>query len=738
MSADSTPTAMQIKPDEQSAIAEFDPITAEVIRSSFDNITKEMSLVLLRTSGSPVLTESKDFSTVLFDRDLNQIGSSGYVLIHMSSSRLGVKAVVEQRVPHDINPGDAFLCNDPHTSGACHQGDVGVVMPIFYDDEIVGWTFSNAHLMDIGGAAISGFAPEARDCYSEALRFPGTRVARQAVLDQEWIKFIGNNVRVPGSFISDLRSLVAACNQGGARVCNLIDEYGLDVLESYSKYNIDLTEQALGDRIAQLPEGTIQTYDWVEYDGTGVAELYPVYCDMTVADRKLSFKFSGSPQVSAFINAGQSALEGNLIGPIMCQLAPDIPFNEGFWRCLEIDRGEPGTILHPVVPAPVTSGHANAGVRAARMVQEAISTACSLSDSEELRSRTSAIASGGITLCFWFGQDVHGSPTMFAPFGMAVGVGGSGQTIGDGQDNYCMPASLSITWADVEVEEMDSPVLMLWRRLHKNVSGAGRYRGGGSIDEAFLLHGVDNFIGNTSMPGTEVPAGGFSGGLPGGSGAAQILRDTNVDQIFASGKLPSSPELVGGTDPGNRSANATHLSLHKGDVFRGLASCGGGLGDPFLRPPEEVQMDIDDGVYGANAAESLYGAVLVDGNKVDVDATWQNRDEIRADLVSTKSVSLRDVPSESGALGILRNGDQWACSHCQASLGSIANNWKNTVEPRTRDLADLFDAAQTQIRRRENGAVTVAERYCPSCGSCLSVDVGVEGQSRPHPVFRVS
>ena len=50
----------------QAAPEYMDPITAEVIRAAFDNITNEMSLVLLRTSGSPVLTESKDFSTVLW------------------------------------------------------------------------------------------------------------------------------------------------------------------------------------------------------------------------------------------------------------------------------------------------------------------------------------------------------------------------------------------------------------------------------------------------------------------------------------------------------------------------------------------------------------------------------------------------------------------------------------------------------------------------------------------------
>ena len=109
---------------------DFDPITAEVIRSAFDNITTEMSLVLLRTSGSPVLTESKDFSTVLFDADLNQIGSSGYILLHMASSRMGVEAIARERSPDDIQPGDAFICNDPHTSGALHQGDVGIVSDV--------------------------------------------------------------------------------------------------------------------------------------------------------------------------------------------------------------------------------------------------------------------------------------------------------------------------------------------------------------------------------------------------------------------------------------------------------------------------------------------------------------------------------------------------------------------------------------------------------------------------------
>jgi N-methylhydantoinase B len=717
----------------QNASDEFDPITAEVIRSAFDNITTEMSLVLLRTSGSPVLTESKDFSTVLFDADLNQIGSSGYILLHMASSRRGVEAVAKARVPHDINPGDAFICNDPHTSGALHQGDVGIVMPIFYADELVGWTFSNAHLMDIGGSAISGFAPEARDTFSEALRFPGTRVAHNAVLDEEWVSFMRNNVRVPLSFISDLRSLVAACNVGGERMGKLIEEYGRDTLKKYTDYNIGLTEKALRERISRLPDGTYQTYDYVEYDGFGDDSLNPVFCEMTVLGDQLKFKFSGCPQVAAFINAGASASEGSLIAPIMCQLAPDIPFNEGFWNCLEIDLGEEGSILNPVVPAPVTSGHASGGMRAGRMVQEAIAAACAASDDEELRSRVSGQSSGAVTLGIWFGSDNKGNPSMFMPFGMAVGIGGAGQTTGDGQDCYGMQSTLAIKWADIEVQELDSPVLMLWRKMRANAGGAGVTRGGLAIDEAFTLHGADNFVGMNFQSGAEIPARGASGGLPGGCGKAWLIRNGEVEQLLAKGKLPTSPELIKGVVDDSLRGCQTNIPFAKGDVFRGIGGGGGGLGDPFLRDPALIQQDLIDNAISANAAEQLYGAVLVSGSttQVDLAATWANRNALRATLVSSANVALDKLPTETCLADVHRQDGNWTCGHCDNTLSSATGSWTDGAQSRQRDLADLFDATDTSVRRRHRKPVTLVEHYCPSCAVCLKVNVMVDEEVTP-------
>ncbi len=725
---------------------EFDPITAEVIRSSFDNIATEMSLVLLRTSGSAVLTESKDFSTILFDADCNQLGVVGYLLYHLATSRLGVRHIAKNRAIEDINPGDAFMCNDPHNGGAAHQGDVGIIMPIFHSvdgaEKLVGWCFANAHMSDIGGSAISGFAPDARDVYSEALRFPGIRVARNGILDPEWVGFISNNVRVPLSLISDTRSLIAACNTGSERYRDMIDEYGYDRLRAYSDYNVDLTEKAFGDRIAQLPEGIFSTYEWVEYDGAGTPDLYPMYCDMTVRDRKLHFAFSGCPQVPAFVNAAQGGLEGNVIASIICQLAPDVPLNEGFWRCLEIDHGEPGTITNPVAPAPVTAAHATGGVRVGRMVQEAIVAACSLSDSEALRKRVSGLSSGALAVSVWFGRSKNGDPSVFIPLDSGAGVGGGAQSIGDGQDNYGLQAALSLNWADVEVYELSDPVLLLWRRIKANSGGAGRYRGGMGMDAAFTLREGETLVGQNFLTATELPGKGFAGGYPGSTCASWVLRDTNVREVIKAGKLPKDRHIIVGEEDPTLRANTTNVHLNDKDVFRAVASGGGGLGDPFFRSAQEITDDLNDNLVSVAAAEKLYGAVVVGSNpgnySVDEAATWARRDAVRLELVPAKKGSLADTAANTGTEGVLHTGTNMVCSHCDKALCADSQDWKHGVPSHRQHLADCFDRAETTVRARQENPVDIIEYYCPSCASCLAIDLAVEGQEREPPNFRFS
>ena len=76
----------------------------------------------------------------------------------------------------------------------------------------------------------------------------------------------------------------------------------------------------------------------------------------------------------------------------------DLPFNAGIWRPLEIDVGEPGTVVNAQPPAPVTSGHAVAGMRVTRAVKDLLDQACGLSEDPVLRGRVGGLAHDSILL----------------------------------------------------------------------------------------------------------------------------------------------------------------------------------------------------------------------------------------------------------------------------------------------------------------------------------------------------
>ena len=62
-----------------------------------------------------------------------------------------------------------------------------------------------------------------------------------------------------------------------------------------------------------------------------------------------------------------------------------------------------------------------------------------------------------------------------------------------------------------------------------------------------------------------------------------------------------------------------------GDRVIVTSCCGGGYGDPLLRPAEQVAADVVDGHISAEAARCDYGVVLTDTLTLDAAATARER-----------------------------------------------------------------------------------------------------------------
>src|SRR5262249_60573779 len=102
-------------------------------------------------SGSPVANEAYDMNVGLMDAAGDCFAIGLYITIHALALSSTVKDIQRQYAEDPgIQPGDVFMSNDPYV-GACHQMDVAVVSPIFAGEQLVGWTGSTVHQIDLGG-----------------------------------------------------------------------------------------------------------------------------------------------------------------------------------------------------------------------------------------------------------------------------------------------------------------------------------------------------------------------------------------------------------------------------------------------------------------------------------------------------------------------------------------------------------------------------------------------------------
>ncbi|HEY4277956.1 MAG TPA: hydantoinase B/oxoprolinase family protein [Conexibacter sp.] len=705
--------------------ADYDVIAAEVHRKALQNLTDEMAITLVRTSGSPIVTESKDFSTCLMDRNCEHLGFSSYVLFHVGSSLIGTRAIIDlvEESGHELKPGDGWIVNDPHTGGAMHQGDVSIIMPTFYGDEHLGWSFANMHVLDVGGVGISGYAPGAHDVWQEGMRFPPIQIIRDGAIDSQWENYIAANVRAPGAVLNDIRSMVAANNTATGKLNQIIDEFGLENHHKYCEINKDLSEQVLRERIAKIPDGVYEAVDWNEFDGhEGPDRLLELRCRLTVDGTDLRYEYSGVPQIDAFVNSTRGPMFGQAMTGLMTVLVyGDLPVNGGLWRPISVELGEEGTIVNSVPPAPVSNAHSEVGMRACKLSKDVLCQALALSEDPVLRGRIAGQHQDGFPGNALFGTNQHGGVSVIFYPDNAIGSGGGAQTIADGQDAYGLTCTTGGGIPDIENHEGADPVLFLWRRLVANSGGPGQFRGGQSLDQAYVITMGSGMAGPCFNACAQVPPHGVGGGYPGSAGTFHPVRESNVPQMLSERTMPTAARLDGRAE--RVRSKLTHINLAIGDVFVATAGGGAGLGDPLLRDPALVARDVVAGYVTAAHANAIYGVVLDDNQNADDAATAARREEIRSARIGATPAKPLSPPRSIG-VSLARDNGAWSCASCDERLADADANWRDGAVLSERPIAERYEELGMIVRDRlEEPRVTVREHFCPGCAASLGVDV---------------
>jgi len=707
----------------------YDPVSVEIHRKALENITNEMAIALTRTSGSPVVYEVQDFATCLMDVEGEHLSISATVLFHAGSSLLGTRAVIESLGPDVVpKPGDGWIVNDPFSGGALHQGDVGIIMPQFYEGAHVGWSFANVHIMDVGGMGVSGFAPGALSVFEEGLLFPATQIIRDGSLDPGWVGYIAANVRIADLVLNDIRAMIAANNVAQEKLTGLIDRFGLERFRAYCEINKSLSEAALRARIEKLPDGVYETAEWLEFDGHGDDVLLEMRCRMEIDGSEMRITVAGADQVNAFVNGTTGVVYGSVIAAVLTTLGyGDLPFNAGLWRPIAIDNGAPGTIVNAVSPAPVSAGHAMAGLQLTRAIKDVLNQAFALSDDPVIRGRLGGTAHDAIALTPLAGLGHGGAPTVVFFQDLVTGSGGGAQSTFDGLDCYGVTPTPGCGMTSIETNEAQQPVLYLWRTLTPNSGGPGTFRGGQSIESAYAIYGTDGLAGAVTVGCAETPARGAGGGMAASTNDWSSYHRTNIAGLIEEGRQPLEDLLEGDRPP--QPSNKGRLAMARGDVVRMSGGGGGGVGDPLLRDPDRVALDLRDGYVTAEHATATYGVVLTDDGAVDVARTAEVRRAMRHARIGADPEREQGAPATSGVSVVLdRADDAWGCAYCGASLGSATENWRTQAVTRELPIAERFAELSMYVRERTQGPrIMLAEHHCAACAGLLGVETYPEG-----------
>lgn len=708
-----------------------DLVTAEIIRQQLYNIAQEMGTVMIRTSGDPIITEAVDFSTFIADADGGIIAFSGYMTWHAGPARQSVRHILDSVPREEIHPGDAFICNDPYTTGACHPPDVGIVRPIFFGDELVAWCWAEGHILDVGGMSPGGFAPAAMDCYGEALRFPGVKFMSEGKVIEDVHRLIDANFRLASRNYNDIRCFLAATSVAERRVLDLIERHNLEDFRRYVEVNNRLSEETVRSRISSLPDRTLSAEEWVEHDGH-VNEIFTVRCKLTVNGDSLYLDFDGTdPQAGGFVNISEGAMWGVAVTPLMLMLAPDVAFNEGFFTPLSMNLPE-ASLVNVKMPAPSSSGHMETGMRTMKMLTRMISELMAESEDDYVSAHAMAPYHDAWVGGVFAGMDDEGDQFVMLDMNSG-GAGGGAQTVIDGLDAAGTFTQVSNGLPDIEFNELSFPVRYLWRRLNTNSGGPGKYRGGQGIAFAWTPDGASVGAETVFSACWQIPPAGIDGGYPGSASRYQLIRDTNVEKL-EHGKQPINTGTILGKVV-DLDAKEVNLPISKGDVFMEFEGGGGGLGDPLTREPQHVADDVRDRYVDRAIADNVYGVVFADGSfEVDSEATAARRDTLRAERLnearSNDSANRPERPSADSQRPVgyaltLSNGNDgqvYCCQHCGEPLARSDEDWREACAVRERAAHEAVAAQGGWARARiEDPEVLVIERVCPGCGAALHV-----------------
>ncbi|KXG85180.1 hydantoinase B/oxoprolinase family protein [Agrobacterium bohemicum] len=611
----------------------LDPVTFEVLKNSFITTVDQMAEQMLRTCYSFVIY-NRDFSNALHDADGNSVAQGNYdIAVHVGTLHNTCKEVIRV-FEGDMAPGDVYAINDPYAGGT-HFSDVRLVRPIFDEDKLIGFAQSNGHWSDLGGSVPGSFDVTARDMFREGLRITPVRLFRQGRFCSDVANMIAANTRDPASIIGDIHSQAQATQAAERELLRLTKKYGRDKVTRGMEEVQDYVERAVRKRLAELPDGTWETVDYIDRDLGAGEGMIPIRIKMTIKGDAVHYDFTGShATIASMYNSAPGATFSAVVAG-MKTFFPDLPLNSGFYRMIRVTAPK-NSVVSAEWPVAVTGF---------LMPFEKIMNAIFEMWSQIMPERAIACAFN-LEYLLAGGRDARKPEKPIFMFYEWLPGGWGGRNGKDGADVTTACFGTGLMSQPNEGNERVNPTRTTEFQIKRDSAGPGKWRGGVGVQKTSLLLEAEGAVMSYICDRERAVVWGVEGGLPSMPHGLTIRRagedaDTWLGSVFSD------------------------YPVFTGDEFARPTAGGGGFGDPLERDPVHVMEDVIDDYVSIERAKVDYGVVVkaIDPDlckyEIDPSATQAARAEIRANRkdwarMDPHTVSARYKAGEINSLDAVR------------------------------------------------------------------------------------
>ncbi len=498
-----------------------DPIRLEIFKNLYQFIAEQMGIVLQNTAASVNIKERLDFSCAIFHADGSLVANAPHIPVHLGSMSASITSLINH-VQDKFKPGDVYLSNNPYNGGT-HLPDVTAITPVFKSPILEGkeggqkpifYVASRGHQADIGGISPGSMPPHSTTIEEEGILLDNFLLVESGNFREDAITEILTNHNYPARNIpqnlADFKAQIAANNRGATELLKMVEQYGLETVQTYMQFVQDNAELAVRKAIANLKDGKfIYTMD------NGAQIQVKVTIDQDNARAAIDFTGT-SPQQQSNFNAPAAVTQAAVLYVFRTLVDDAIPLNAGCLKPIEIIIPE-GCMLNPTYPAAVVAGN----VETSQTIVDALYGALGI-----------MAASQGTMNNFTFGNQHYQYYETIC--------GGSGAGNGFNGTDAVQTHMTNSLLTDPEVLESRYPVMLESFSIRENSQGRGQYSGGNGVVRKVRF--LESMTAGILSSHRVVPPFGLAGGTSGKVGKSYVIRkDQSIEDLDSTATVEMQP-----------------------------------------------------------------------------------------------------------------------------------------------------------------------------------------------------